>query len=242
MYLPNWCKGIPRFVNPTFDIRFTRGSSAKRDLSRLSDTPPNRQMPASPVKSPQQPPKRQGNKKLGQLRKLCLLGGVLPRPIEIPSQREYLRPIFVVGFFDPLYFRGKPKIGVLGRFAGALRPRPTSCPHLPATQIWGALRPNDVPQLQFAASAVLALEPCFDRMTAFLLGQPPHRRPVPAFGAKCQRFIRCRDAVHFRWWRHGCRTCVLRHGLTAFGLNHSGIFSYMPSFRIRLDDIPLLLI
>ena len=36
----------------------------------------------------------------------------------------------------------------------------------------GALRPNDVPQLQFAASAVLALEPCFDRMTAFLLGQP----------------------------------------------------------------------
>ena len=106
----------------------------------------------------------------------------------------------------------------------------------------GALRPNDVPQLQFAASAVFALEPCFDRMTAFLLGQPQHRRPVPAFGAKCQRFIRCRDAVHFRWWRHGCRTCVLRHGLMVFGLNHSGVLRDMPSFRIRLDDIPVRLI
>ena len=106
----------------------------------------------------------------------------------------------------------------------------------------GALRPNDVPQLQFAASAVFALKPCFGCMTAFLLGQPPHRRPLPTFRAERQWFIGCRGAAHFRWWRHGCRACVLRHSLTVLCLNHSGIFSDMPSFRIRLDDIPVRLI
>ena len=83
----------------------------------------------------------------------------------------------------------------------------------------GALRPSDVPQLQFAAPAVFAFEPCFGCTTAFLLRQPPHRRPLPASSTECQWLIGCQDAAYLRerrrgrlypWQRydlrrHGCR-------------------------------------
>ena len=76
-------------------------SPDKRDLSRFASMNPNRQLPASPVKSPLQPVKRQGNIKLGQLRKLCLYGGVLPRRYKPLILKEYLMRSFRGRFFRP---------------------------------------------------------------------------------------------------------------------------------------------
>ena len=59
-------------------------------------------------------------------------------------------------------------------------------------------RPDNTPLLQFAASAILAFEPCFGCTTAFLFGQPPHRRPLIASGTKRQRFIGGRNTACFR--------------------------------------------
>ena len=74
--------------------------------------------PQVPSNRPLQPPKRQGNMTFGQPRKLCLLGGVLPRAIEHRPPRSTLS-IFSRSFFStPCYFRGRPKFRVLGRFVG----------------------------------------------------------------------------------------------------------------------------
>jgi len=87
--------------------------------------------PQAPSNRPLQPLKRQGNKKGGQPRKLCLLGGVLPRAIE----HKTLGSTFSTSVFSPpWYFRGRPNFGVLGRFAGALRPRATSYSRLPVAR------------------------------------------------------------------------------------------------------------
>ena len=148
--------------------------------------------------------------KFGQLRKLSPGPGVLPRPIVSDPRKEYL-PIFSRAIFStPWYFRERPIFGILGRFdglCGLVRPHI----RIFLSRRFGALRPCDVPQLQFAASAVLALEPCFGCTTAFLLGQPQHRRPVPAFGAECQRLIGCRDTAHIVLQRRGNRGCLFRH-------------------------------
>ena len=76
----------------------------------------------------------------GQPRKLCLLGGVLPRAIEHRPQGSTLSHFSRSVFSTPYYFRGRPIFRVLGRFAGALRPRPTSCPRLHVARIWAVSR------------------------------------------------------------------------------------------------------
>ena len=74
--------------------------------------------PQAPLNRPLQPLKRQGNKKGGQPRKLCLLGGVLPRAIEHRPPRSTLSHFSRSVFSTPWYCRGRPKIRVLGRFEG----------------------------------------------------------------------------------------------------------------------------
>ena len=175
------------------------------------------------------------------MRKLSPIPGVLPRPIVSDPRKEYLSIFSRAIFSTPWYFRERPNFDFGGDLRGFMALSDLMSALARRADL-GALRPNDVPQLQFAASAVFTLEPCFGCMTAFLLGQPQHWRPLTAFGAKCQRLIGCRDAACFRRWWYGCRTCVLRHGLMVFGLNHSGVLHDMPSFRIRLDDIPVRLI
>ena len=86
--------------------------------------------PQAPSNRPLQPVKRQGNIKLGQLRKLCLYGGVLPRAIEHRPPRSTFSIFSRSVFSTPSYFQGRPNFGVLRRFMGALWPRPTSCPRL----------------------------------------------------------------------------------------------------------------
>ena len=98
--------------------------------------------------------------------------GVLPRPIVSKPRKEYLFDFFEGRFFDFVVFSRKPEKRRLGAICGGLA---ASCDLILALACHadlGALRPCDVSQLQFAASAVFALEPCFDRVTAFLLGQP----------------------------------------------------------------------
>ena len=90
--------------------------------------------PQAPSSRPLQPLKRQNDMTFGQPRKLCLLGGVLPRAIEHRPQRSTFS-IFSTSVFSALwYFREKPKFRVLGRFTGALRPRPTSCSRFPVAR------------------------------------------------------------------------------------------------------------
>ncbi len=96
--------------------------------------------PQAPSNRPLQPLKRQGNINLGQPRKLCLLGGVLPRAIEHRPPRSTFSIFSTSVFSTPLYFRGRPKFRILGRFAGALRPRPTSCSRLPVARNRGVSR------------------------------------------------------------------------------------------------------
>ena len=52
----------------------------------------------------------------GQPRKLCLLGGVLPRAIE----HKNLGSTFEVGFFGPVVFSRKAEISRFGAICGVL--------------------------------------------------------------------------------------------------------------------------
>ena len=146
---------------------------------------------------------------LGQPRKLCPRHGVLPRPIVSDPRKEYLSIFSRAIFSTPWYFRERPIFGILGRFeglCGLVRPHARAC----LSREFGGLRTCDVSQLQFTATAVLALEPCFGCTTAFFLRQPPHRRPMPAFCTKRQRLIGCRDAAHLGGVRRGKRLSLLR--------------------------------
>ena len=86
--------------------------------------------PQAPSNRPLQSIKRQGNMTFGQPRKLCLLGGVLPRPIVSTSRKEYLSIFSRAIFSTSRYFRERPIFGVLGRFEGAFdlaRPHVRAC-------------------------------------------------------------------------------------------------------------------
>ena len=72
-----------------------------------------------------------GIKKLGQLRKLCLLGEVLPRRYKPLILKEYLMRSFRGRFFSALwYFRGRPNFGFWGDLRGLCgrhRPHVRAC-------------------------------------------------------------------------------------------------------------------
>ena len=99
----------------------------------------------APKNRPLQPLKRQGNMTFGQPRKLCLLGGVLPRAIEHRPPRSTLSHFSRSVFSTPYYFRGRPKFRVLGRFEGALRPRATSCSRLHVARFLAVSRVSVIP-------------------------------------------------------------------------------------------------
>jgi len=65
-------------------------------------------------------PQNGNRKKLGQLRKLCQLGGVLPRPIEIPCPREDPSAYFRGPFFRGALFSRNPENRRFGAICGGL--------------------------------------------------------------------------------------------------------------------------
>ena len=74
--------------------------------------------PQAPSNLPLQPLKKQNDMTFGQPRKLCLSGGVLPRPIVSEPRKEYLSIFSRAIFSTPWYFRERPIFGILGRFDG----------------------------------------------------------------------------------------------------------------------------
>ena len=96
--------------------------------------------PQAPSNRPLQPIKRQNDMTFGQPRKLCLLGGVLPRAIEHSPPRSTFSIFSRSVFSTPLYFRGMPNFAFLGRFEGGFRLGATSCPRENVARIWGVCR------------------------------------------------------------------------------------------------------
>ena len=132
--MPCWRRKLQR--NPQA-VQHHANNLQSRDLLTRHKTG---KRPQTPRNRPLQPLKRQQDKTFGHLRKLCLYGGVLPRPIEIPCLREDPSAYFEADFFRSRYFRGKPIFGVSGRFVGAFRATSASCSRLPFARNRGICR------------------------------------------------------------------------------------------------------